>query len=127
MPDEKSKWKYPDSSTTSFIPVATGQIFEIPLSDLDAFNQRMNEAVTQAAAERGVIPLTTEEAMWARFHKMWSDDVGTVGYDKEAWMDLERRILDALKARTHVPFNENTIPEGQRRIQAAKEAREASP
>ena len=44
-------------------------------------------------------PLTVEESMWEQFHKLWSKDVGSPGYDKKAWVELERRILAALKER----------------------------
>jgi hypothetical protein len=26
------------------------------------------------------------------FHKLWSKDVGTAGYDKRDWMELQRRL-----------------------------------
>lgn len=33
------------------------------------------------------------EELWAKFHQLWSRDVGTPGYDKNKWVELERLIL----------------------------------
>lgn len=33
----------------------------------------------------------------ALFHRAWSLDVGTEGYDKSAWMRIERRLFEAAK------------------------------
>ena len=41
-------------------------------------------------------PPTEAEALWALFHRLWTRDVGRDGYDKTAWLDLERRILALL-------------------------------
>ena len=59
-----SQYRYPDPKDTSktYIPVATGQIIEVKLKDLDAFNAMCNAAVIEAALEAGVIepPFTAE-------------------------------------------------------------------
>lgn len=39
-----------------------------------------------------------EFEMWAAFHKLWSKNVGTPGYDKDEWLELERRMMVALQA-----------------------------
>ncbi len=38
-------------------------------------------------------PAVSEEPLWALFHRLWSKDVGTPGYNKKDWVELERLIL----------------------------------
>ena len=33
------------------------------------------------------------ERLWELFHRQWSRDVGSPGYDKKAWVELESLIL----------------------------------
>lgn len=48
------------------------------------------------------------ERLWELFHRKWSRDVGTDGYDKKEWVELEREILALIKGtknetRTKIP------------------------
>lgn len=36
-------------------------------------------------------------ALWMKFHSLWTSCVGTPGYDKKKWSDLENLILRALR------------------------------
>tara|TARA_Y100000310_G_scaffold294011_1_gene324101 strand:- start:690 stop:1040 length:351 start_codon:yes stop_codon:yes gene_type:complete len=35
--------------------------------------------------------------LWQLFHKLWTRDVGTSGYDKERWLELERKIMSVIQ------------------------------
>jgi len=48
------------------------------------------------------------EKLWALFHRKWDRDVGTEGYDKKEWQELEKEILAAIKDAK----NETKIPPG---------------
>jgi hypothetical protein len=37
------------------------------------------------------------ERLWELFHRKWSRDVGTEGYNKKEWVELEAEILKAIK------------------------------
>ena len=37
------------------------------------------------------------ERLWELFHRKWSRDVGTEGYDKHEWVELEKEILALIK------------------------------
>lgn len=34
--------------------------------------------------------------LWSKFHHLWSKAVGSPGYDKGEWLDLERMFLHVL-------------------------------
>jgi len=63
---------------------------------------------TEGLVSMGYEPLTSmpgrsmsnvEFEMWVAFHKLWSKSVGTAGYDKNEWLELERRMMVALQAK----------------------------
>jgi hypothetical protein len=50
----------------------------------------------------GLSMSNAEYEMWVQFHKLWTKDAinnATTGYDKKEWLELERRIMVALKAK----------------------------
>lgn len=37
-----------------------------------------------------------DKLVWGIFHRLWSRDVGTEGYDKKLWQVVEKRILETM-------------------------------
>lgn len=37
--------------------------------------------------------MVENERLWELFHRKWSRDVSTEGYDKKEWIELEKEIL----------------------------------
>lgn len=44
-----------------------------------------------------------QEELWALFHRKWTRDVDTEGYNKEEWMQLEAAILHFMKEQPKPP------------------------